>query len=141
MTGLRYHVASLAAVFLALVIGIFLGFGMSDRGLTNKAARALLERRVDLLSHRLDRVEATSAAHARDQRVAEDFVTHTYPTLMANRLRGKRIAIVFVGAVDGTLQSDIEQTLRDAGVARALRLRALKVPIDHLVPRSPFLLR
>jgi len=128
--GLRYHLASLAAVFLALMIGLFVGAGFNDRGLTNRAARALLERRVDLLSHRLDATTASSAAHAQAQRVAEAFVHETYPTLMANRLRGKRVAIVFVGAVDGALQSDIEQTLRDAGVARALRLRALKVPID-----------
>jgi hypothetical protein len=128
--GLRYHLASLAAVFLALMIGLFVGAGINDRGLTNKAARALLERRVDLLSHRLDAAMASSTAHAQAQRVAEAFVSETYPTLMANRLRGKRVAIVFVGAVDGALQSDIEQTLRDAGVARALRLRALKVPND-----------
>jgi hypothetical protein len=128
--GLRYHLASLAAVFLALVIGVFLGTGINDRGLTNKAARALLERRVDLLSRQLDDLRASSAQNARDKRAAEAFVSQTYPTLMTNRLRGKRIAIVYVGAVDGTLESDVEQSLRDAGVSRTLRLRALKVPVD-----------
>lgn len=130
MYGLRYHLASLAAVLLALVIGIFVGAGINDRGLTNKAARALLERRVDLLSRQLDSVSATAASRGRDLRAAEAFVSQTYPTLVANRLRGKRIALVFVGAVDGTLQSAVEQTVRDAGVAGILRLRALKVPID-----------
>jgi hypothetical protein len=128
--GLRYHVASLAAVFLALVIGILVGAGMSDRGLTNKAERALLERRVDLLSRRVDALSSSSTAHARGQAQAEAFVNHTYPVLMANRLRGKRIAVVFVGAVDVTMQSDMEQALSDAGVQQVLRLRALKVPID-----------
>ena len=33
MFDLRYHVASLAAVFLALIIGILVGVGISDRGL------------------------------------------------------------------------------------------------------------
>jgi hypothetical protein len=128
--GLRYHLASLAAVLLALVIGVFLGAGINDRGLTNKAARALLERRVELLSHQLDSIRATSSASSRDLHAAEAYISETYPTLMADRLRGKRIVIVFVGAVDGTLQSDVEQALRDAGVSQALRLRALKVPVD-----------
>lgn len=130
MYGLRYHLASLAAVLLALVIGVFLGTGINDRGLTNKAARALLERRVELLTRELDDTRAAATQHAHDQRVAEAFVSQTYPTLMTSRLRGRRIAIVFVGAVDGTLEADVEQALRDAGVAQAVRLRALKVPID-----------
>ena len=37
MFDLRYHVASLAAVFLALVIGILVGVGISDQGLVDSA--------------------------------------------------------------------------------------------------------
>ena len=37
MFDLRYHVASLAAVFLALLIGILVGVGISDRGLVDRA--------------------------------------------------------------------------------------------------------
>ena len=36
MFDLRYHVASLAAVFVALIIGILVGVGISDRGLVDR---------------------------------------------------------------------------------------------------------
>ena len=42
---LRYHVASLAAVFLALVIGILVGVGISGRGFIDDAERDPPERR------------------------------------------------------------------------------------------------
>jgi hypothetical protein len=35
----RYHVASLAAVFLALVLGILVGVGISGRGLVDNSER------------------------------------------------------------------------------------------------------
>ena len=37
MFDLRYHVASLAAVFVALIIGILVGVGLAGSGVTNKA--------------------------------------------------------------------------------------------------------
>ena len=49
MFDLRYHVASLAAVFLALVIGILVGVGISDTGYVDKGYRGLLEQRIESL--------------------------------------------------------------------------------------------
>src|SRR6185312_14365836 len=43
MFDLRYHVASLAAVFLALIIGILVGVGISDRGLVDSAKTKFLQ--------------------------------------------------------------------------------------------------
>ena len=42
---LRYHVASLAAVFLMLVVGILIGVGISGRGFVDDAERDRFERR------------------------------------------------------------------------------------------------
>ena len=42
MFDLRYHVASLTAVFVALVIGILVGIGLSGKGFVNDAERANL---------------------------------------------------------------------------------------------------
>ena len=39
MFDLRYHVASLAAVFLMLVVGILIGVGISGRGFVDDAER------------------------------------------------------------------------------------------------------
>jgi hypothetical protein len=129
MFDLRYHVASLAAVFLALIIGILVGVGISDRGLIDTAKKTLLEQRVANLQTRLDDASRRSSAAARDRDAAKTFVNEAYPILIHNRLHGKRIAVVFVGSASGAVRSAVDRALTDAG-AQQLRLRALTVPID-----------
>jgi hypothetical protein len=129
MFDLRYHVASLAAVFLALIIGILVGVGISDRGLVERAKRGLLEREVASLQHRLDNRSSQAAANARDRAAAQTFINETYPALARNRLKGKQIAVVFVGSDKGGIRSAVSNALTDAG-AQQVRLRALKMPID-----------
>ncbi|MGZ4257336.1 MAG: copper transporter [Gaiellaceae bacterium] len=129
MFDLRYHVASLTAVFLALVIGILVGVGISDRGLVDKTQTRLLQDQITNLQARLDRASQQTALSRREQRAAERYIAETYPTLVRNRLRGKRFAVLFVGKVDAGLRSTIEQTLTEAG-AQMVRGRALKVPLD-----------
>jgi hypothetical protein len=50
--------------------------------------------------------------------------------LIADRLHGKRVAVLFVGPVDAGVMQQIEQAVSDAGGPSPMRLRALKVPID-----------
>lgn len=130
MFDLRYHVASLAAVFLALVIGILVGVGISDRGLVDRAQRGLLEQRVAKLQSDLKNARQQADNLAAQQRATQAFVTDTYPELMANRLRGKRIALVFLGPADPKVQANLEQSLTDAGASGWARVRALKLPLD-----------
>jgi hypothetical protein len=130
MFDLRYHVASLAAVFLALVIGILVGVGISDRGLVDRAQRGLLEQRIAKLQSDLSDARTKADNLAAEQRATQAFVTDTYPELMANRLRGKRIALVFLGPADGRIRASLEQALADSGASGWVRVRALKLPID-----------
>jgi Copper transport outer membrane protein, MctB len=129
MFDLRYHVASLAAVFIALIIGILVGVGISDRGLVDKANRGLLEQRVQDLETQLQNASQQSATLKTEQQAARTLINETYPVLIRNRLRGKHIAVVFIGSVDRSVRSAVSGALTDAG-AQQLRLRALKVPID-----------
>src|SRR5919198_1297251 len=129
MFDLRYHVASLAAVFLALIIGILVGVGISDRGLFDKAKKSLLEQRVANLQARLDDASRRSSGVAREREAAKTFVNEAYPVLIRNRLHGKGVAVVFVGSASGGVRSAVDRALTDAGGLQ-LRLRALKVPIE-----------
>src|SRR5919199_5847896 len=144
MFDLRYHVASLAAVFLALVIGILVGVGLSDRGLVEKARRGLLEQRITKLEGDLDGARRRADDLAAQQRATQAFVSETYPTLMANRLRGKQIALVFLGPADGRVRTELERALHDAGATGWVRVRALKLPLDvpqidrTLATRGPY---
>jgi hypothetical protein len=129
MFDLRYHVASLAAVFLALIIGILVGVGIADRGYLDKGTRGLLERQVAKLQKQLDQTAQQAGNLGREQEAARAYITETYPVLVRNRLRGKREAVVFVGSVDGGVRSAVTRALTDAG-GEQLRLRVLTVPID-----------
>jgi hypothetical protein len=129
MFDLRYHVASLAAVFLALIIGILVGVGISDRGLVDRTNNKLLRDRVASLEQQLNDSTKQATDRNRGQQAAQTFINETYPSLVRNRLKNKQVAVVFVGSVTGGLRSAVSRTLTDSG-ADQLRLRALKVPLD-----------
>jgi hypothetical protein len=127
MFDLRYHVASLAAVFLALIIGILVGVGISDP--VDNAKTSLLEQRVANLQRQLDQNAKQAGTRDREQSAAQTFINQTYPILAHNRLRNRNIAVVFVGSYSGGVRSAVTRALRD-GAGQQLRMRALKVPID-----------
>jgi hypothetical protein len=130
MFDLRYHVASLAAVFLALVIGILVGVGISSGGFVQEGERRILNAEIDRLERSLDAARARTADLSRAQRAAATYVEESYPLLMADRLAARRVALVFVGPVDAGLRDLVERTLVDAGAGATLRMRALRVPVD-----------
>ena len=128
MFDLRYHVASLAAVFVALLIGILVGVAMS--GKVDDAEKQSLQSDVNRLEAQLDAASERRVTGTREQKAFRAFVKNAYPALIADRLVGKRIAIIFVGPVDAGLRRAIERAVDDAGSSAPLRIRALKVPVD-----------
>lgn len=129
MFDLRYHVASLAAVFFALIIGILVGVALASHGLGDSERDRLqqdlrrAESRSDGLQAQLDALADTGASN-------QAFVDKTYKVVMANRLKGARIAVLFIGSIDSDIQSAITGALSDAG-GDQLRLRVLSVPINE----------
>ena len=130
MFDLRYHVASLAAVFLALVIGILVGVGISSGGFVQKGERRILNDKIEELERSLDAARARTGDLSRAQRAAATYVEESYPMLMADRLARRRVALIFVGPVDAAVRDLVERTLVDAGAGVTLRMRALRVPLD-----------
>lgn len=128
MFDLRYHVASLAAVFVALLIGILVGVAMS--GKVDDAEKQSLQSDVNRLEAQLDAASRRGANGTREKKAFSAFVKKAYPALIADRLAGKRIAIVFVGPVDAAVRRDIQRAIEDAGSSNPARIRALKVPFD-----------
>ena len=129
MFDLRYHVASLAAVFVALVIGIFVGVGLSGRGFVNDAERKNFEARIDELQSDRDSAEAAAKSAAPRGDALDAFADTTYTSLVRRRLAGTKVGVVFVGSVDQGLAGTIRRTIADAG-GRVVRMRALRVPLD-----------
>ena len=124
MFDFRYHVASLAAVFLALVVGIVIGVGLSGQGIVAESEREFLNDRIDELEVTLEQAETRSE----QDRAAVQFADAAYAAVMENRLAGRRIAVVFVGGTN-ELRSAISAAISDAD-GTVVRLRALKVPVD-----------
>ena len=127
MFDLRYHVASLAAVFIALVIGILVGVGLSGRGVLREAERDSLQAEID----RLNRQSELQQERIEELAAAAEYESATYDAVMDGRLDGKRVALVFVGPVDGAVRANVEETMERAG-GMVARTRSLKVPMDAL---------
>jgi hypothetical protein len=125
----RYHVASLAAVFVALVIGILVGVGLSGRGFVDDAERRNLQQEIASLreGQAATKAQLDAAEQGRDTFAA--FAERTYPALMQGRLDDRRVALVFVGSVDPTVGYAVATAVQDAG-GDVVRVRALRVPLD-----------
>jgi hypothetical protein len=126
MFDFRYHVASLAAVFLALVVGIVIGVGLSGQGVVQESERVALNDQIEDLNAELKLAQSRTE----EELAATEFVEASYSALMENRLAGKRIVAVFVGESGGGLRSAITRAITDAD-GTLVRLRVLKVPIDE----------
>lgn len=142
MFDLRYHVASLAAVFLALVIGILVGVGISGRGLVDKSERKLLNGQIEQLQNDLALAQTRLGQLDRQQQATQTFANGTYPALMSGRLLDRRVAVVVIGREKGDAGAAVDQALRDADApVEAVRYRALKVPVDAASLRGPLAAR
>ena len=127
MFDLRYHVASLTAVFLALVIGILVGVGISGRGFVTDAERDNFHDRLAALDEQLREEELAVEDLELRQEAAQEFVESAYPVLAERRLEGENVAVLVVGSYDETLNRVREAVAAADGAL--VRVRAVSVPI------------
>lgn len=121
----RYHVASLAAVFLALAVGILIGSEVGGDVLSS--TRKDLERS---LTEDLDqsRAEVRSLRTRLDQ--ADEFGAAILPSLVSGRLEGERIGLVGFGGLPSEIVDPVEKTLSIAG-AELVATGAVRQPPDR----------
>lgn len=130
MFDLRYHVASLAAVFVALAVGIVIGVAIASGGKVEDTTQRIRE---DELAALRDQVEAEGEradVAERERGAAEELVEDVYPALVSGRLAGTGVALLFLGPLDGSLRSAVERTLTDAGAGSPARTTVLELPPD-----------
>lgn len=110
MYNLRYHIASLAGVFIALSLGLLLGTIVSERGTLDDQRDTMinaLEEDFATLSARNDELEMENEARS-------DFVNDIVPVLVANSL-AQRDVIVLANAGRSDGLAAVEQAITDAG--------------------------
>jgi Copper transport outer membrane protein, MctB len=120
----RYHAASLAAVFLALAIGILIGIGFGEdvvSGTTEDLEESLqndvedARQRSEDLEGELDREREFSEA--------------VYPALVGGDLSGERVALIALGGLPDGLADDVDAALEPAG-ATITEVAVVRLPPD-----------
>ena len=129
MFDLRYHVASLTAVFVALVIGILVGVGLSGKGFVNDAERDNLTSQIAGLQSQVDAAGQSLESAGRIREALKRLADEAYPVVVPGRLKGKRVAVLFVGPIDRSMAFTISQAVGDSG-GTIVRTRSIGVPID-----------
>ena len=124
MFDFRYHVASLAAVFIALVVGMVVGAGIAGRGLLDETERVRLNDEIERLRSDVER----ERLRERELLAAGELAEAAHDALLTERLADQRVAVVFVGSVDRTVRGAVERTIGLAG-GRIVRLGALRTPL------------
>jgi len=120
----RYHAASLAAIFLALAVGILIGAGLGDNLLsdTEENLRESLEQDIDDARGEADDLRA-------DLDRERAFGERAYPALVGDTLNGQRIGVIAFGDLPDSLSGDIEDALEPSG-AQLASVVVLRVPPD-----------
>jgi hypothetical protein len=131
MFDLRYHLASLTAVFVALVLGILIGIGLAATETVRDRDFESLERDVASLESKLDAANARADRLDLLQKDTTRFIDDSYPALMHDRLAGKRFGLVFAGSIDERVKEQVERTLADGGAEGLARIRALELPLER----------
>ena len=129
MFDLRYHVASLTAVFVALVIGILVGVGLSGKGFVNDAERDNLTSQIADLQKEVDAAQESLGSADRVKEALRRFADETYPAVVPGRLEGKRVAVLFVGPINRSVAFNIRKAVEDAG-GMVVRTRSIRAPLD-----------
>ena len=112
-TDLRFHIASLAAIFLALGLGIFVGTAFVGTPVVERQTRAVVGRQNQLIQ-RLDATINEMKRQSQEAEKNEDALRGLLPGLVAGRLAGRRALVVQVGDyADAAAQA--AESVRSAG--------------------------
>jgi len=110
MFDIRYHIASLVAVFLALTIGILLGSVIVDKGVLVEQQKALVEG----LETRLDDLQDENRTLALETSSLKKFQDETL-SVIQNKLSEKKVTVIVTGKMPEEDQNSLLQTLDQAG--------------------------
>ncbi|HEY1449833.1 MAG TPA: copper transporter [Solirubrobacteraceae bacterium] len=125
MFDFRYHALSLAAVLLALAVGVVIGVAIGDSNLVSSAKSGI----VHDLSSEVNNAQQ-QAEQARSQLTGEEtFANDLYPIAVHGLLSGKSIGLVFFGASSNGVNGFVRDAVTQAGGDLATVV-AVREPID-----------
>ncbi len=110
MIDFRYHLVSLISVFLALAVGIALGAGPLKESIGDT-----LTGQVDQLRAEKEDLRAEADQLSSDLKDSEAAITALSPSVMADVLGGRRVALVVLDEVDPAVTSSVSAAIGQAG--------------------------
>lgn len=125
MFDFRYHALSLAAVLLALAVGVVIGVAIGDSNLVSSAKSGIVH---DLSSE-------VSSAQQQGERLRsqltneEAFANDLYPIAVHGLLSGKSVGLVFLGAPSNGVNGFVREAVTQAGGDLATVV-AVRDPLD-----------
>lgn len=124
MIDFRYHAMSLAAVFVALAVGLLLGVTLGDTGLVSDV-RGNLE---NALKKDLNEARRESGDRKDQIERQSEFIGAAYPQLVSGRMSGQRVATIgSAGVAQSTLKS-VTRAVEPAGANVAYIAQLLAKP-------------
>ncbi len=132
MYNLRYHVASLVAVFLALAVGLILGSVVAERGTLEQQSSRLVED----LQRRFDAIQQDNAVLKQGLERDRTFASDVVPVLTDGMLDGMTVGVIAnEGRCDG-LSASIEAIEAAGGTAVVFTMREAAFGLPDEVPAS-----
>ncbi|WP_432524915.1 copper transporter [Kineococcus sp. SYSU DK006] len=112
MIDFRYHVVSLVSVFLALAVGIVLGAGPLNEGISTGITDQVRQLTQEKNQLRAERDQALATADAQDS-----WAEAVTPALVARQLGGRAIALVELPGADSSQVDAAVDVLQQAGAS------------------------
>jgi len=117
MIDIRYHIATLVAVFLALGLGILIGSGLVNNDvISEQQAKITDQLKQEFEDLRGQKVELTAQNNYLNQtlKLHDEFNRELMPALIKNRLTGEQVAVVVTGGEE--IPAGLFNTLSLAGI-------------------------
>lgn len=125
MFDFRYHAVSLAAVLVALAVGVLLGVAIGDAGLVSSAEKQVRSSlRDDVRGAQAKQQEAIDQLE-----IEQRYSRAAYPFVVAGRLQGAKVGLLFLGEPDEAIAADVRAALEGTGADLSGTL-ALREPPD-----------
>jgi hypothetical protein len=125
MFDYRYHALSLAAVLLALAVGVVIGVAIGDSDLVSSAKSGIVH---DLSSEVSDAHNQESELRLQLAR-QEAFTNDLYPIAVHGLLSGQNVGLVFLGGASNRVNSLVRNAVTQAGGDLATVV-AVREPLD-----------
>ena len=125
MFDFRYHAVSLAAVLVALAVGVLLGVAIGDAGLVSSAEKQVRASLRDDVRSAQAKEQESAAALSGERRYVRD----SYPFVVSRKLQGRQVGLIFLGKPSDQVAADVRRALAGSG-GQLTGTLALREPPD-----------